>query len=58
MTCHISNQIAKHCNPDEVICPKCNANMYYSDNNEYLHCSECKNVAYFEDGKLIEVDDE
>ena len=44
--CHVSNQVAKHCNePEEVECKECNSSMTESDNGNFLICDnvECDN---------------
>lgn len=42
--CHVSNQIANHCNEEESICPECGANMYIELGETDLVCSECGNT--------------
>lgn len=40
--CHISEQIAEHCNEHESFCPECDGNMYYDDLDQHiLVCVEC-----------------
>lgn len=41
--CHVSSQIAQHCNePEEVFCPDCGGNMAFDDDyKELLICMDC-----------------
>jgi hypothetical protein len=46
MTCHISNQIAEHCNqPEEIFCPECDGKMTHDKDGD-LQCDdvECGHV--------------
>ena len=44
MTCHVSNQIADHCNePEAIECPECNSSMTETNSatSHWLQCDEC-----------------
>ncbi len=48
--CHVSNQIAKHCNePEEVECQECFSSMTESDNGNFLICD---NLSCYNEIKL------
>jgi len=40
--CEIEQQIAKHCDEQEVLCPKCGSQMYIELCETTLKCSECE----------------
>ncbi|MFK5949958.1 MAG: hypothetical protein QM500_14440 [Methylococcales bacterium] len=43
--CHVSNQIAEHCNEEESYCPECGGNMYENDYDiDLFECSECEHT--------------
>ncbi len=45
MNCYIADQIAAHCNQEEVFCSECGGNMYESEfDSDVLECSECDNT--------------
>lgn len=40
--CHVSNQIANHCDEQEDLCPLCESIMYFGDYNiDTLVCTGC-----------------
>lgn len=47
--CHVSNQIAAHCDERETYCEICGSTMTQELGNDFLECDQCEHKQYLEE---------
>ncbi len=47
--CHVSSQIAQHCDERETYCEICGSTMTQELGNDFLECDHCEHKQYLEE---------